>query len=238
MEKSQVLRYLKEFVKSKQESKTQKGTAQDFSALSTLKEEEILFGEPPKYFFAKIICNSTGVGTSYFHGTETQRTIARDYVTDEHLFIDGDVGAGAKGLSLFFLKPNQTINYYKKSDVIKVAKEYGFQLHLQDFRDLNFTMTDHRLNRHKVQITREPFTYPIRPIYGVISEDGDKITLGYVYEAEGNEYIIIEPEDPSNLKKAKKGCAPWMILGLFFPPIWLVAAFVWLVKVEKERMRG
>ena len=240
MEKTEILKYLREFIESKQKNDVDKKTARLLPLLKSITEEAISFGEAPKYFFAYIECNSTGVGTSSFQGTQTQRTVARDYVTDEHLFIDGHVGAGAKGLSLFYLKPNQTINYYKTSDIEKVAKEFGFQLHLRHFRDLNFTLSDHRLNRHTVKVTKGPFTYPIRPIIATISQKGEKIAIGYIYEKDGKEYVIIEPEDPREIKKAanKSGCAPWMFLGFVFPPIFLVAIFVWLVNAKKERMRG
>lgn len=240
MEKSEILTHLRNFIEFKQKNDVDKKTSQLLQLLKTVTEDAISFGEEPKYFFAYIECNSTGVGTSRFQGTETQRTVARDYVTDEHLFIDGHIGTGAKGLELFYLKPEQVINYYKKSDIIKVAKEYGFQLHLQHFRDLNFTLSDHRLNRHTVKVTKGPFTYPIRPVFATISEKGEKIAIGYIYEKDGKEYIIIEPEDPAEIKKSanKYGCAPWMFLGFVFPPIFLVAIFVMLVKATKERWVG
>lgn len=240
MEKSQILNHLGKFIESRQKNEVDKKTARLLQVLKTVTEDSISFGDAPKYFFAYIECNSTGVGTSRFQGTETQRTVARDYITDEHLFIDGHVGAGVKGLELFYLKPNQTINYRLKSDIIKVAKEYGFQLHMQHFRDLNFTLSDHRLNRHTVKVTKGPFAYPIRPIFATISQKGEKIAIGYIYEKDGKEYIIIEPEDPAEIKKAanKSGCAPWMFLGFVFPPIFLVAIFVWLVKAQKERWVG
>ena len=118
-----------------------------------------------------------------------------------------------------------------------MAKSEGFRLHSQYFRDLNFTVYDHRLNRHQVNVTKGPFTLPIRPIIATISEKGDKITIGYVYEKDGKEFIIIEPEDPGKLGK-KSGCAPWMYLGIIFPPILLVALFVWLARGQAERMTG
>ena len=240
MENKKILNHLQEFIESKQKQETDKKTERTLSVLKSITEDSISIGNTPQYFFANIKCNSTGVGRSSFQGTETQRTVAQDYITDEYLFIDGHVGAGAKGLSLFYLKPNQTINYYQKSDIIKVAKEYGFQLHLQYFRDLNFMLYDHRLNRYTVNVTKGPFTYPIRPILATISEEGDKMTIGYIYEMNGQEYIIIEPDDVDKIGKAakKSGCAPWMFLGIIFPPIWLVAGFIWLVKAQKERMRG
>ncbi|MBQ8311562.1 MAG: hypothetical protein IJX80_11180 [Clostridia bacterium] len=240
MEKKEILYYLCDFIESKQKNETDKKTERLLSVLKSVTEEAISFGDAPSYFFAYIECNSTGVGTSSFQGTETQRTVARDYVTDEYLFIDGHVNAGAKGLSLFFLNPNQTINYYKKSDIVKVAKEFGFRIHLQYFQDLNFTLSDHRLNRHTVKITKGPFTYPIRPIFATVSEQGEKITIGYIYEKDGQEYIIIEPEDYGEVRKKahKSGCAPWMLFGLVFPPIFLVALLVWMIKAKKERMVG
>ena len=235
MERSEVLKHLKNFIDRKKQEQQDKKTARLLSALEFVTEQGITFGNCPKYFFARMECNSTGVGTSSFKGTETQRTVALDYVTDEYLFIDGHVGAGAKGLSLFFLKKGEIVNYYKKSDIEKVAKHYGFQRHLQDFRDLNFILTDHRLNRHQVHITKDPFSFPIRPIIATISKKGEKMTVGYVYEKEGKEYILIEPEEIKG-ESENSGCAPWMFLSILFPPLIIIAIIVWLSKSKLKSM--
>ena len=238
MEKSVALSFLKEYIKDKEKEEKNKKTERLLSALKNVTEEGISFGEQPKYFFAFLTCNSTGVGKSSFQGTENQRTVARDYQTEVSLFIDGHEGAGKKGLELFHLKPGQTINYYHKKDIERFAKETGFQLHLQYFRDLNYTLYDHRLNRHKVNVIKGPFSYPIRPIYAVISKDGDKITVGYFYEKDGEEYIIIEPEELKKKGSGLYGLSPWMLLGFVFPPIFIVALFVILINIKKEKMLG
>ena len=148
-----------------------------------------------KYFRAVIDCNSTGVGESSFEGTKTQRTVALDYTTQEHLYIDGHIGAGEKGLSIFVLKPGETTLYHSKDDIVKVAKRQGYELHLQNFRDLNFRLTDHRLNRYNVRVTKGPVSYPIRPILARYNDKGDMCTIGYLYEQDGVEYIIVKQND-------------------------------------------
>ena len=235
--KKEIIRCIKKHIAEKSEQPLDKKSKKALAVLGAIEEEDISFGNAPQYYFAQIECNSTGVGTSSFQGTETQRTVAMDYVTDETLFIDGHEGAGRKGLELFYLKPNQTIRYYKKSDTVKAAKEYGFRLHLQKFRDLNFTLNDHRLNRYTVHITRKPFSFPIRPIHAtVISKD--KAVIGYIYEKDSEEYILIDPEDLLRTGEKDSGYALWILLGFFFPPILLVLGFLWLVKIQKERMIG
>ncbi len=239
MEKAEILRHLQRFIETKKEGEIDKKTARFLSSLKSATEESIFLGKPPSYFFAYIECNSTGVGTSSFQGTETQRTVSRDYVVSERLFIDGHIGAGKKGLSLFFLKPNQKTSYFAQSDIVKIAKREGFQIHSQYFSDLNYTLMDHRLNRYAVHMTQEPFSFPIRPILAVEPRRNDKITLGYIYEKDGKEHIVIEPERMDDAKEDNRsGCAPWMFLGFLFPPIFLVALFVMLVKLKRERMIG
>ncbi len=240
MERKTITDALQRYVASKRGDVHDPKGAQYLSMLSSITEEDLSFGEPPTYFYAYMTCNSTGVGRSSFQGTETQRTVALDYDTDEYLFIDGHVGAGEKGLSLFYLKPGQVIHFYKSSDIPRVAKEFGFQLHLQSFRDLNFTMHDHRLNRHTVNVTREPFTCPIRPIFATTDQKRERFTIGYLYEMDGKEKLIIEPEDPkaANKSESATGCSPWMLLSFLFPPLILVAGIVWIARVQKERMRG
>ena len=236
MEKTEILRHLRSFIQSKENGELDKKTAQAIEVWKSIKEEDVVIGNFPKYFWAYISCNSTGVGTSSFGGTETRRTIARDYVTDEYLFVDGDMAAAQKGFSLLLLKDGENINFYSIQDTVKLAKQQGYRLHAQEFHDLNFAMSDHRLNRHKVNVTKGPFSIPIRPIYAIVSDEGQQITVGYVYEKDGMEYIIVEPEDPA--QKKKKRFALWLLLGFIFPPIWLVALFFWLVKSTKERWIG
>lgn len=224
MENAVIIQHLHQFLDEQESKPPNKEAAALFASLKKVPAEGISLGNPPSCFFARLVCNSTGVGKSSFEGTQTRRTVALDYVTDELLFIDGHVGAGAKGLSLFYLKPGETINYYDLKESWRPATAYGYKLHLQSFRDLNIQLEDHRLNRHSVEMTKGPYRFPIRPVFATLPDDGTKVTIGYVYEMNGQEYIIIEPEIPAG-KEEKPGCAPWMYLGIIFPPILIVAAF-------------
>lgn len=249
VEKTVVLKHLQTYIDKKKTEQAalkspDKKVMRQLAVLESLNEGFISFGECPRYFGAYLACNSTGVGESSFEGTKTQRTVSRDYVTDECLFIDGHEGAGVKGLQIFVLKEGQTITYYLKENAIKLAKSFGYQLHLQYFHDLNFSLTDHRLNRHTLHVTRQPFSYPVRPILAANPKTGHTFTVGYVYEKDGKEYIIIEPDELAKMGESdkKSGCAPWMILGLFCPPLLIIGLIVramgaW-IKSEKERMIG
>ncbi len=239
MNNKEIITHLQKYIETKAETNTKTKKLLDY--LKDITEEDIIIGENVKYYNAYIECNSTGVGESSFEGTKTQRTVSLDYTTNEHLFVDGHIGAGEKGLSVFVLKPGETTQYYSKNDIVKIAKRRGFELHSQNFRDLNFRLTDHRLNRYTVHITKGPKSYPIRPILARYNDKGDMCTIGYLYEKDGLEYIIIEPteigSDEKNFLK-KIGCAPWMLLGIVFPPLIIVAIFVILVKYYKERFVG
>ena len=239
MDNKEILVHLRKHIETQTETNTKKAKLLNY--LKGITEEDIIIGEDVKYYNAYIECNSTGVGESSFEGTKTQRTVALDYTTDEYLFVDGHMGAGGKGLSLLVLKPDEKTNYYSTDDIVKLAKSRGFELHAQNFRDLNFRLTDHRLNRYKVHVTKGPISYPIRPILAKYNDKGDVCTVGYLYEKDGLEYIIIEPaEMPSSEKNflKKLGFAPWMLLGFVFPPLLIVAIFVILVKFLKERFVG
>lgn len=239
MTNKEIITHLQKHIETKAQTDSKTSKLQDY--LKDITEEDIIIGEDVKYYNAYIECNSTGVGESSFEGTKTQRTVALDYVTKEYLFVDGHIGAGEKGLSIFVLKSGETTQYYSTNDIVKIAKRHGFELHSQKFRDLNFILTDHRLNRHKVHITKGPKSYPIRPILARYNDKGDICTIGYLYEKDGLEYIIIEPaeivSDEKNFLK-KIGCSPWMLLGIGFPPLLIVAIIVMLVKYYKERFVG
>ncbi len=198
--------------------------------LEAVTEDDISFGDCPNYFHAYLKCNSTGVGTSSFEGSKTQRTVSMDYNTDEYLFIDGHESTAVKGLEIFYLKPDEVVNYYSKKDMKKIANSYGIKLHHQQFSDLNITLNNHRVNRYTANITKGPFSYPIRPIFVSVFDVEQPILVGYVYEKEEEEYIIIELEESRLKGKNKSGCSPWMLLGIIFPPILIIAIIVMLYR--------
>ncbi len=225
MEYSEIFEKLQIYIASK-ESTGETLTKKERKKLDVLKSitvEMLSLGNKPQYFFARMECNSTAVGSSYYDGTETRRTVAQDYVTPEYLFIDGHEGTCKKGLELFYLKANQTINYYKKDDIKKVANRYGYLMHAQNFRDLNFTVSSHRINRYKVHLTRDPFSFPIQPIYVQMPDAEDKSVIGYLYEFNGSENVIIEPEKITTSKKSiVNGTFFKILLFICCPPIGII----------------
>ncbi len=232
MDNANILTELSKYVDTLQTIKPpDKKTKNQIATLSKIKAEDISLGDSPNYFFARIECNSTAVGSSYYNGTETRRTVARDYTTPEYLFIDGHEETGKKGLELFYLKQGQTINYYLKKNILKVANSYGLRLHMRDFRDLNFTLSSHRINRHKVHITKDPFSFPIRPIYAQIANSENKFVLGYTYEDGEKKHIVIEPEKKAFEKNSilDRGFFK-ILLWIFCPPLAIILAIRNLLK--------
>ncbi len=233
MDKAIILTHLQKYLQSEEAA----GRASRFlSVLGSVTEEDISFGAQAKCFYAYMRCNSTGVGESSFGGTKHQRTVSRDYVTDEYLFVEGHTKTCEKALSLFHLKPGQKTTFHKASEVEKLAKDYGFFMQRQYFLDLNMLITSHRLNRYTVNKTKGPFTYPICPIYAATSKYSDKVVIGYIYEMNGKEHILIEPEDPKQLKKENGNSifSPWMLLSFIFPPLILVVIFVIIVRYQNK----
>ena len=232
MDNANILTELNKYVDTLQKSNpTDKKIKRQIATLSAIKAEDITLGSPPNYFFARIECNSTAVGSNYYNGTETRRTVAKDYITPEYLFIDGHEETGKKGLELFYLKQGQTINFHLKKNILKIANSYGLRLHMRDFSDLNFTLSSHHINRHKVNITKDPFSFPIRPIYIQIADSENKFVLGYTYEIDEKKHILIEPE-----KKAfEENCILdrkifKVLLWIFCPPLAIILAIRNLLK--------
>lgn len=220
----EVLRHLGNYI----ESERKKGNKNSFSTLENITAEDISFGEEPIYYFAYIQGNATGEGSSYYQGTETHRTVNMDFTTDEYLFIKGHEGAARQGLSLYYLKENQTIPYHKESEIKDLAYFRGFDVIRQNLTDLNFSGPGpYRVNRSKVMVTKGPFKYPIKPIFATVSKKGKQITLGYIYEMNEETYILIEPSG-GNIEVSKKtGCllaiAGYIIVSLI---IWLIQKFL------------
>lgn len=236
MTKAYVLQQLKQLVKQKLQSGdiVDKKTEKVYSGIMTASEDDLLFGDCPSSFRAYAVCNSTGVGTSSYEGTKTQRTVALDYTTDEYLFVDGHEGAALKALEIFYLEPGETTNYYHKDKLKDVITNYGLQLHLQQFRDLNFTLSSHRLNRYTVKITEETITYPIRPLYLAVEGSKEPVLVGYAYVKDETRYVILDPKEV-NLFHNKKSCfSPWMLLGFLFPPLLIIALGVGLYRIATQ----
>lgn len=228
MTKSAILQYLRQHAQKRLRSgdDISKKEKKIFSYIESASAEDIVLGEYPNYFCAYMECNSTGVGTSSFGNSTTQHTVALDYTTDQYLFIDGHEGAAVKGLEYLVLRPGETADYYKKSYIKDLAESYGYNLHLQRFRDLNILLNSHRLNRYAARITKGPTTLPICPIYLAVSNSSKPILVGYKYTENGNDYIIPDFDDIDTSKKRRSCFSPWMLLGLIFPPILIIAFFV------------
>ncbi len=228
MDNTKVYIELRKYIDSLQISKpVDKKLQRVIIGLSSIKEDDLLPGNRPNYFFAHVECNSTAVGSSYYNGTETRRTVSRDYVTPEYLFIDGHEKTCKKGLELFYLKKGQSITYHHKKDILKVANYFGTMLHKQDFHDLNFTLSSHRINRHEIHISEGPFSFPIRPIFAQIKKTEEKIFIGYVYEYHGNEHIIIDPEKTAFKRKGILDRKFFnVLLWIIFPPLAIFLAII------------
>ena len=236
MTKSSILQYLKQYVRKELQTGNyiDKKAEKIFTIIESAAEEDIILGDCPNYFCAYMECNSTGVGTSYFEGTTTQRTVALDYTTDQYLFIDGHEGAAVKGLEIFYLKEGETINYYRKDSIRDLADMYGSDLHIQNFRDLNFLIKSHRLNRYTVKVTKGPFSYPIHPIFLASINKEHPTLVGYVYTIDETDYIIVDFKDVEVERKKRSWFSPWMLLGFFFPPLFIVALFVIFYRISKQ----
>ncbi len=236
MNKLEILKHLKLKISNKLEGedKVSKSKKKLYNELLNASENDISFRDCPTYFFAYMQCNSTGVGTSSFEGSTTQRTVALDYSTDQYLFFDGHQGAAQQGLEIFFLKQGETIQFYNKKQMEELATNYGYRLHLQQFRDLNFFLKSHRLNRYTAKITQGPFSYPIRPVFVAVISNEKPVFIGYLFEKDGHEYIIIDLDNTWESNEKKSGCSPWMFLGFLFPPVLVVAIIVMLYRILKE----
>lgn len=234
MTKDTILQYFKDYAQNHiSDNDINKNGKKILRKIQSASESDILLGECPKYFRAYMECNSTGVGTSSFEGSKTRRTVALDYVTDEYLFIDGHEGAGVKGLQIFLLNPGETVRYYLKESIKDVAKNYGLNLHLQQFGDLNILFQSHRLNRYNVKITEGPFSCQIQPIFLSLINKDKPILIGYVYTKSGNECIIVDFNDINSAKKTSV-FSLWMLLGFVFPPIFIIALIVIIYRLAPE----
>ncbi len=163
------------------------------NTLSSITENQLTI-KKSVLFRACMICNSTAVG----EGSNVQRTVARDYITDEYWFVEGDCRAAKKAFSMFPDQFDPNIHFYRETDMERVAEYYGFrEIHAPYFRSLNMRAYahNHHLNSIDWKEIGDPIFLPVRAITIPISRKCQDFLIGFICEKDGEEHILIEPDD-------------------------------------------
>ena len=203
-------RYLKEKAWLEKATKKNPFFAHEIESLTA---DQISFGYQPTFVRGYITGNSTGSGESTYGDTKTKRTTSIEFNTGEKLFIADNNKAltetcrAAASYVMDGFSPSDVIS---KRDARSVAEKYGKERCREALSDLNFPMSEYRLNRYAVHTTSDAFRVPIWPIYASIQTvKGDKkdIFIGYYYTSQNDKYIHLDIDVPLT------GAQKWIIFG-------------------------
>ncbi len=169
--------------------------------IEKINEENLFFGENPKFITGQVWGNSTGVGESVYGDTTTQRTIALDHLSINKCFVDLSNKADKKTLKRGFANFGFTSEkFYFQKQIADIAREDGKYKTQSNLRSLNFTPKSYRLNRYSLRYTGETISCSLWPIY---AKQGKKdVFLGFWEEHNGKAQIDFEIKPPMTpLKK-------------------------------------
>ena len=175
----------------------------DFAeAIEGLKAEDIYYGDRPTLIRGYVWGNSTGSGESTYGDTTTKRTTSIDFNTDEYLFVADNNTATiptCRAAARFVVDGFGSSDVVTKSEAHSIAEKEGKRVCRQALSDLDFNMSDCRLNRFGVQYTSDPVEVPIWPIFADINKSNGKSTsihMGYYYTYENTNYIHLDIATP------------------------------------------
>ena len=145
--------------------------------------------------FGTVHGNSTAVGTKADGYSDITRTVSMDFHSDTYLFVDKSNNTTAS----FVRKAQSLLKKYKDYDVKykveaeEIANKVGKAFCRESLNDLNFTLSEYRLNRYEL-VEKNDFTLPIREIKANTFFENTKrtVTIGYWWiDNNGDERVLI-----------------------------------------------
>lgn len=192
--KKYIIEQLKKYINSEKIETVKKKNPNLASALSQITENDLSFSSEPVMCFGTVYGNSTAVGTKGDSYNDITRTISLDFNSDTYLFIDKRNNTTAS----LVRKAQILLNKYKNFDIkykveaAEIAEKVGKEFCKRSLNDLNFTLSEYRLNRYEL-VEEDDFTLPVREIKAETYFEGKKrtVTIGYWWIENGEERTLI-----------------------------------------------
>ena len=209
-----VIDQLHQYINSEKIEAVKKKNPEFASALSNITENNIYYGNEPVLCFGTVYGNSTAVGTQGDAYNEITRTISLDFNSNTYIFVDKNTNTTASFVrkAQHILKKYQNYEVKYMIEAEEIAKKVGKQLCKRDLNDLNFQLSEYRLNRFEL-VEEDVITLPIREIKSEMFFENKKrtVTIGYIWENNGEEHVMIYFDNDSIPMMKKKKL---IILGL------------------------
>ena len=201
-----IIERFKNYLNSEKIAEVKKKNPEFVSALSNVTESDISFSSEPVMCFGNVFGNATAVGKKSDQYNETTRTISLDFNSDTFLFIDKSTNTTTdlvKKAQIVFPDINGYDVKYK-CEAREIAEKTGKFFCKQSLGDLNFSLSEFRVNRYKLE-TDNDFTLPIREICAkVLYENKPRtVRIGHWWIENDEEYIYIHLDNVPLTKKEK-----------------------------------
>ncbi len=188
-DKNALFNSLTQHIKDKWYAKASKKNPEFAKAISEITLSDISISEPPTIRRGYVEGNSTGVGKSQQGDTTYTRTVSISFSTEEYFFAEKQDAALAN-YALSVLGAHSSCHTPAEAEYL--ASNYGRTQCRNNLHDLNFSMSEYRLNRYKLIYTDEPFRPPVYSVYANITNTKgkkEKVYVGHYYIRDDEEYV-------------------------------------------------
>ena len=209
---------LKHYLENEWNAKARKENPEYADLINSITPEQIYLGRSPTFQKGYVEGSSTAKGKSSNGDTVTTRTVSINFRTEEYYFITSSNTELAKSALRCF---DYGSSCHTTAEAEHLANKYGKNECRNSLYDLDFSMDEYRLNRHRLIFSGDEFTLPYHPIYANVVEDGKEkiIHLGNYYVKNNTEYADWSIDIPLTAKKK-------MIIGGIIAAIVIIAIII------------
>ena len=189
VDKNLIFNSLTKYIHNEWYGKASKKNPEFANAVKEITISDVEIGDPPTLRCGYVEGSSTGVGKSQQGDTVYTRTVSVSFDTEEYFFAEKrDVTLANYALRVFGARTE----CHTPSEAASLAEKCGRTHCRNDLSDLNYSMTEYRLNRYKLIYTGDEFTPDVYPVYANINHTNgkkEKISVGRCYLKDEEEYV-------------------------------------------------
>ena len=197
---------LKAYLKSGWLDKAQRKNPEFANSIARITKDDLILGNEPMACFGQVDGNATAVGTQYENGGESTYTLSLNFSSDTYLFVDKKYSTLCSTVKMAqqYFPELRGVEVKYRYEAETVAEKAGKKFCRQYLNDLNYSLSEYRLNRYKL-IEDEMFTIPMKTINAEIIVENKKKTvhIGNWYYKNGKEYVDIYISDIPATTKTK-----------------------------------
>lgn len=186
--------------------KAQRKNPEYANAISEITKDKLIIGTDPVVCYGRVDGNATAVGTKYEDGGESKYTISLNFSSDTCLFVDKKYNTLVSTVKMAqrYFPELRGIEVRYKLEAESIAEKAGKKSCRQYLSDLNYNLSEYRLNRYNV-VEDEMFTIPMKPISAeiLVGNKNKTVHIGNVYYKDNKDYVDIYLDDAPATTKTK-----------------------------------